>query len=77
MSPGCSILTAGGSKPAQWVTGTHLFSQRRSLAPRGVGGGRDSSKSATYPVDDVHQARITEGVEGLEIEWRENKKRDW
>ena len=43
---------------------------------RGGGVGRGSSKFATYPVDDVHQARITEGVEGLEIEWRENKKRD-
>ena len=30
----------------------------------------------TYPVDDIHQARITKGVEGLAIESEENTKRN-
>ena len=28
---------------------------------------RGGSRSVTYPVDDVHQARIAKGAEGLEM----------
>ena len=54
------MRASSGAK--EWVTADQVVR----------GGG--SSRSATYPADDVHQARITKCVEGLEIERGEKKE---
>ena len=65
---GEAALTVRGSLPVHKATGTHPSSQRRPPT-FGVGSG-----AATYPADEVHQARITQGVGEWETARRTDRK---
>ena len=41
-----------------------------------IAGGRGDSRSAFYPVEDVHHARMTDGVDGWGMTFGEDKKKD-
>ena len=62
---GCRPVEPQCSRP-----GSNPAGQRGHPIP---GGG---SRSASYPVDDVHQARMTDGVEGWGMTFGEDKKTD-
>ena len=52
------------------------FSPNRPAAVTQCRGGGDDSRSPSYAVDDVHQARLTKGVGEWGMTFGEDKKRD-